>query len=204
MCTKPSMLKMGNFLWSSTVPTLTAISNSTDALWVVWLRVWLVWGWDVFIYLKVLWDNKTFFLNGGDDGESADTSHLASLSKHSCQLSAPGLLHMTGLSSRCVSTWFPPFLSSRVSTRDPAYLCWITQVHLVPCPHFPNMPQRVNSRSEEQLRGRTLPQQWETVVSGLILSSGIHVGKPYCWVNWASLVKLQITVVGLKSIQLVL
>lgn len=109
MCIKPSMLKMGNFLWSSTVPTLTAISNSTDALWVVWLRVWLVWGWDVFIYLKVLWDNKTFFFKwGGDDGESADTSHLASLSKHSCQLSAPGLLHMTGLSSRCVSTWFPP------------------------------------------------------------------------------------------------
>lgn len=57
---------MGNFLWSSTAPILNAISNSIDALWVLWLRVWLDWGWDVFIYLKVLWDKKTiFFLNEG-------------------------------------------------------------------------------------------------------------------------------------------
>lgn len=140
----------------------------------------------------------------GDDGESADTSHLESLSKHSCQLSAPGLLHMTWQDSApgvCLLD-FPPstllgFLHETLHTSagSPGTM------HLVPCPCFPNMLQRVNSRSEEQLRGRTLSQQWEIVVSGLILSSGIHVGKLYCWVNCTSLVKVHV-VVGLKSIQL--
>lgn len=172
---------MGNFLWSSTAPILKAISNSIDALWVLWLRVWLDWGWDVFIYPKVLWDNKTIFFKGGGMTGSQLTpvtwSHWANTAASSqlpgsstWQDSAPGVCLLDFLASTLLGF---PHETLHTSAGSPG------TVHLDPCPRFPNMPRRVNSRSEEQLRGRTLSQQWEIVVSGLILSSGIHVGKLY-------------------------